>query len=393
MATVTGVAARSPGGVLASPEARLRIETISSESDFARLADSWDGLVRAMPRPSPFLLHSWLLEWWAHYGGEDELAVHTAFRGRRLVGAIPLCVRRRGGLRVTEFIGGSWALLADLLLAPGESASAADALAEHAHAASAEHDFVNLFGLPGSSRLAAALPRADLHVVERLEAPVLDLAAGWETVYRAKMSSKARSERRRRRRQLESLGTVEVSVARTREELEPALDDAYRVHELRWHGRRDPSGFVDATGKRFHRKALLRLAGEDVPRILTIRLDGRAIAFALYLQLSGRAYGMNMAFDPAYARFAPGWDAKLLSLEVAAGEGVERAELLGATAPHKERVTDRFDPIYQGIGLPSTLRGRAAVALLVGGIRARRRIKQSATARRLYERLPRSVRR
>ena len=386
------VVARGTPHELASPEPRLRIATVSAESDFARLAGSWDELVHTMPRPSPFLLHAWLREWWAHYGGEDDLAVHAAYRGSRLVGALPLSVRRRRGLRVTEFVGGSWALLGDLLLAPGEDASTARALGEHARAASSEHDFVSLFGLPGSSRLVSALPPDALRLVERLEAPVLDLTAGWDAVYTARMSSKARSERRRRRRQLEALGSVEVSLARTREELEPALNDAFRLHTLRWAGRPDPSGFVTSTGIRFHRRALLRLAEADVPRLLTIRVDGRAIAFALYLQLSRRAYGVTMSFDPAYARFGPGWDAKLLSLETAAGEGMTRAELLGAAARHKERLTDRCEPIYQGIGLSSTLRGRVAVRSLVGGIAARRRLKRSEGARKLYGRVRRPVR-
>jgi CelD/BcsL family acetyltransferase involved in cellulose biosynthesis len=381
------VAARPGPGVLAPREAAVRTETVSTEAGFAELAGDWDELVRAMPRPSPFLLHAWLLEWWRHYGGEAELAVHVAYRGNRLVGALPLCLRRRLGLRMTEFIGGSWALLADLLVAPGEEPSAVGELAEHA--VSPDHDFASLFGLTGSSRLVAALPPGALRLVERLEAPVLELGAGWDDVYRAKLSSKKRSERRRRRRQLESLGSVEVSVARTREELEPALEDAFRVYALRWQGRYDPSGFVTPTGVQFHRAALLALADMDVPRLTTIRLDGKGIAFALSLQLSERAYGLTMAFDPAYAHFAPGSEAKLLSLETAAGEGVMRAELLGTAAAHKKRFTDRFEPIYQGIGLARTLRGRGAVEALVGGIRARRAIKRSKTAQKLYYRVPR----
>lgn len=364
----------------------MHVETISSESDFEKLAEPWDELVRAMPRPSPFLLHAWLLEWWRHYGGEDDLAVHVAYRDGRLIGALPLCSRRRLGLRVCEFVGGTWALLADLLVAPGEQPSAFGDLVGHAFAS--EHDFANLFGLPGSSRLAAALPD-ELRLVERLEAPVLDLEAGWDAVYSAKLPAKARSERRRRKRQLKALGTVEESVARTREELEPALEEAFRVYKLRWKGRRDSSGFVTSTGLCFHRAALLRLAELDVPRLATIRLDGRAIAFALSLQLSGRSYGVTMAFDPTYARFSPGTDAKLLSLETAAGEGMTRAELLGVAAEHKQRLTDRLEPIYQGIGLPRTLRGRLAVEGLVGGIRVRRRLKRSKTAQKLYYRVPR----
>jgi CelD/BcsL family acetyltransferase involved in cellulose biosynthesis len=377
----------NPRRTVAGPTEEVRIETVSSFSEFARLGGSWDELVRAMPRPSPFLLHSWLLEWWRYYGDGADLAVHVAFRGNRLVGALPLCTRLRLGLRVTEFVGGNGAILADLLLAPDEEASAVGPLVEQID--SAGHDFADLFGLPGSSRLVAALPEGALRLMERLEAPVLDLDEGWDAAYLAKLSAKARSERRRRRRHLEELGTVSAPVARTRDELEPALEDAFRIHALRWRGRREGSGFTTPSGKRFFLAALLRLAQVDVPRILTLRLDGRAIAFALYLQLSGGAYGLTMAFDPAYARFAPGLEAKLLSLEAAAGEGITRAELLGAAAEHKRRLTDRFEPLYEGIGLARTPKGRAAAELLVGGIRLRRRIKRSRTARRLYARVPR----
>jgi CelD/BcsL family acetyltransferase involved in cellulose biosynthesis len=380
----TRVAARSQEEVLSS--SALRVATISSDAEFERLA-GWDELVYAMPRPSPFLLHGWLLEWWRHYGADADLAVQVAYRGDRLVGALPLCTRRRFGLQVTEFVGGSWAILADLLLAPGEDDSTARSLIDRAF--SSEHDFANLFGLPGSSRLVAALPPEALRLVERLEAPILDLSAGWEAVYKARLSSKRRSERRRKRRQLERLGAVETSVARTPEELERALEDAFRVHELRWHGRHDPTGFVTPAGKRFHRDALLRLAETDVPRLTTIRLDGRAIAFALALQLPGRTYGVTMAFDPAFAHYGAGSDVKLESLEAAAHEGVTRVELLGAAAAHKQRFTDRFDPIYQGIGLARTVRGRAGSEALAGGIRVRRAIKRSKTAQKLYHRFPR----
>ena len=359
------------------------VETISDEAGFAELAGSWDELVRAMPRPSPFLLHSWLLEWWRHYGRGADLAVHVAYRGDHLVGALPLCTRRRLGLRVSEFIGGTWAILADALVAPGEDAqSVVGALA--ARAVEGKHDFADLFGLPGSSRLVAALPQDSLRLVQRLEAPVCDLGPSWEAAYTSRLSSKTRSERRRRLRQLEKLGTVESEVARSREEIARAVEDAFVVHDQRWSGRRDASGFTTETGKRFHRAALLALADQDVARGLTIRLDGRPIAFSLYLQLAGRSYGMNMAFDPAYASYGPGSEAKLQAIEASWSEGVRRIELLGTAAEHKRRFTDRFEPVYEGIGLARTRRGRAATEALLAGIRFRRALKRSKTARRLY---------
>jgi CelD/BcsL family acetyltransferase involved in cellulose biosynthesis len=364
-----------------------RAETISSEAGLASLSGSWDELVRSMPRPSPYLLHGWISEWWRHYGDGATLAVHVARRGDRLVGALPLCRRRRFGLSVTEFLGGSRASLADLMLAPGENGYTASLLA--ARAAASSGDFADLFGMPERSRLAEALPPGSLALIERLEAPVLDLSAGWDAVYETRLSGKARSERRRRSRRLAAQGAVEVAFAHTGDELRPGLDEAFRLHDLRWRGRRDPCGFGSAVGKSFHRAALLRLAEQNIPRLVTLSLDGRAIAFSLYLQLERTIYGLAMGFDPAFARFSPGSETLYRALEAAAGEGVQRVEFLGAAAEHKLRFTDRLEPIHEGIGLASTLRGRAAVEVFTRGIRFRRRLKRSPAAQRLYYRVPR----
>jgi len=378
---------------IATPTAagvKLRVETVTSEAGLAALAGGWDELVRAMPRPSPFLLHGWLLEWWRHYGDRGELAVHVAYRGDRLVGALPLYTRQRLGLRVTEFIGSLGALLGDVLVGRREDAATAAALLEQAE--SSGDDFANLFGLTASSRLVGALPPGALRLIERLEAPVMELHGTWDEVYRERFSSKARSERRRRLRKVSELAPVEVVVARTRAQLDRALEDAYRVHQARWEGRHDVSGFVTSTGLRFHRAAVLALAELDVPRITVVRCGGRPIAFAFALHFEGAMYGVAMAFDPAYAQFGPGLEAKLTALEAAAAEGITRVELLGTDAPHKRPLTDRFDPVYQGIGLARTVRGRVASEGLLAAIHARRRLKHSEVARRLYDRLPRLAR-
>ena len=65
------------------------VETVSTIDAFEALAGEWDDLVRAMPRPSPFLLHGWLAEWWRHYGEGAEFAVQVARSDGRLAGALP----------------------------------------------------------------------------------------------------------------------------------------------------------------------------------------------------------------------------------------------------------------------------------------------------------------
>lgn len=359
----------------------LTFETVSTEESFLALGGEWDRLVRAMPRPSPALLHGWLLEWWRHYGDDAELAVQIAHREGRLVGALPVCIRRRMGLRVLTFIGGDHCPLADLLLAEGESDATASALTDRA--ASMRPDFADFFGVPADGRLIEQLT-GSAHVIERAEAPVLDLDTGWAAAYEAKTSTKTRSLHRRRRRQLAALGRVEVAVARTAEELEPALEDAFRLHALRWSGRPDGSRFITPTGKRFQRAGARAMAAIDAARIVTLKLDGRAIAFHYYFLLEGRMYVHRLAFDPALERLSPGLINTLDALEAAAAEGATRVEFLGGAERYKLDLADRLEPLHQVIGLQTTLQGAAAVATRARAIQLRKLLKRSPALRALY---------
>ena len=376
--------ARMRRGIVNALEDRgdLTLETLDSTEGFAALgAAGWDDLVQAMPRPSPFLLHGWLLAWWRHEGHGAELAVHVARRGERLVGAVPFCVRRRFGIRVTGFLGGVHSALADMLVAEGEPSETVTALA--ARAAATKHDLADLFGLSAGSRLARSLaPR--LRTIQRVEAPVLDLSPGWDAVYRAKTDAKKRNLHKRRRRQLSELGALDVIRARTPDELDTAIVEAFRLHEARWSGRPDGSGFATATGRRFNLEALRALAAHDIPRIVLLRLDGRAIAFHYFLVYQQTMYTYRLAFDPEFARFSPGLVNTLDALEWAAAEGVNRVEYLGGDERYKVELSDRLEPLAQGLGLARTPKGWAFVVLRLGMIVTRRRLKRSPALRRFY---------
>jgi len=364
------------------PERGVTFKTIVDEASFAGLGASWDALVGAMPRPSPFLLHGWLLEWFRHLGRDAEIAVHVAYRGRELVGALPLIVRRRLSVRVAEFPGAPESALADLMLAPGEAAALARGLLGRARDSGI--DLVDVFGLPRESRLGAALGPARLHLIERVEAPVLDLPADWEPFYRERLPNDRRYELRRRLRRLAEIGTVEVAHARTPEDLAPALEESFRLHALRWSGRPDRSNFGTPEGMRFHRAALSALARDDAVRITLLKVDGRAIAFHLDFVLSGRMYGHRLGFDPSLARFAPGTINTLDALKAATAEGLTRFEFLGGAEPYKLALADRSEPLYQGIGMAGGVRGQAILTARVAAIRLWLGLRGSRSLRRFY---------
>jgi CelD/BcsL family acetyltransferase involved in cellulose biosynthesis len=219
-----------------------------------------------------------------------------------------------------------------------------------------------------------------------VESPVLDMPDGWEAAYRAKTDSRKRNLHKRRLRQLSEAGVLELTVARTADELEPALEEAFRLHDLRWEGRPDLSSFGTDAGRRFHRAAFQRLAPDDVLRIVTLRLDGHAVAFFSYFALGGAMVVHRLAFDPAYGRLSPGLVTTLHTLEVASSEGLRRVEFLGGGERYKLELADRFEPMHQAVGLARTPVAAAAGAARVAAIRARLRLKRSERARRLYDR-------
>jgi CelD/BcsL family acetyltransferase involved in cellulose biosynthesis len=223
-----------------------------------------------------------------------------------------------------------------------------------------------------------------LRLIERVEAPVLDLDEPWADAYARRLSSKKRAHHRRRRRQLSDLGRVENVVARTHEELAEALEDAFRLHDLRWDGRPDGSRFTTPEGMRFHRDAVQALADVDAARIVTLKIDGRAVAFHYYFLLEGRMYVHRIAFDPGLARWSPGVVNTLDAIQAATDEGASRIEFLGGADRYKLELADRFEPLCQGFGLARSLRGSVALSSRVNAIRLRKTLKRSKALRHFY---------
>lgn len=358
------------------------MRTITDVESLTGVEAGWDELVRAMRRPSPFMLHAWLRNWSVIADKTGQLAVQVAHRDGQLVGALPFVTHSHFGMKVASFIGGHCAPLGDVLLAPGEPEETGRALVDRARGG--EQQLVDFFGLSGHSLLGTLMPGDDLRLIRRVDAPVLDLSAGWDEVYKSKTSSKTRNLHRRRRRQLGELGKLETETARTADELDSAITDAFHLHQLRWAGRPDGSNFASPKGQIFHRAAIRELAAMDIPRIVLLKLDGRAIAFHYYLAFCGRMYVHRLAFDPELSRYSPGLVNTLDAIEMAAEEGLTLVEYLGGAERYKVDLSDERDPLYQAIGMATSPVGKAAAALHTQGIETRNRLRESKTLRNFY---------
>lgn len=368
---------------MADGRGELHVGTLTTVEELAALGPDWDALVGAMPRPSPFLLRAWLLPWARHYGHDHALEFHVAHRDGRLVGALPLCIERHLGLRRLRFPGGPQAVLGDMLLSDGEGTDTGRALIDQISRRGG-HDVLDVYGIPGGGLLEQNANANELRVIERVEAPVIDSQGSWEDTYKANASGKRRYEHRRRRRRLAEQGELQTRVVSTPDEIDAVLEDVFRLHHARWDGRPDGSEFASPRGAPFQREALLTLAAEGIPRIALTEFDGRPLAFNIYFLFARRMYVYRQAFDPALSASAPGIINMVDALEAGFEEGVDRVEFLGGAEQFKRDLANRFEPLYVGLGLPGTLRGRAAAAASAGMIATRRRLKRSERLRRFY---------
>jgi CelD/BcsL family acetyltransferase involved in cellulose biosynthesis len=362
-----------------SPASELRLETLGDLGEFEAIAPEWDTLVRQMTRPSPFLLHAWLHAWLRHYGAGKSQAIHVARREGSLVAALPLAVHRRAGLRVASFAGGD-VIFGDALLREGEPPSTIEALLQHARG---HHDLACLLTIEKSSRLVQAAG-SRLRLFERVAAPVMEVTNDFDEAYRRNTSSRARSNHKRRRRQIAELGRVELPIARTPSELAEALEDVFRLHTLRWHDGFDRSNLQTDLDRAFHREALAGVADADIARILRLCVDGEAIAFVYYFVFCSRMYLFRLAYDPGFGRFSPGLVSVLAAIEQASREGIETIEFLRGAERYKVELADRVDTLYQAVGLCGSLRGAALSSLLSIWLNMRGRLKRSSRLRRLY---------
>jgi CelD/BcsL family acetyltransferase involved in cellulose biosynthesis len=340
---------------------------VSHETELHALQPRWDELAAAGFRPSPFLLHDWLTTWWRHFGHRSRLAVHLAWRGEDLVGALPLFEATWAGVRVARFVGAPDSTLADVLVDQQAGEEVARTLVQ---AALGAHGLLDLFAIAPESWLSRVVaPQA---VVPRTEAPTLKLDGGWEATYERKTSSRRRALYRRRWRQLETEGEPSVRLERAGASFDSALEDAFRLHAMRWRGRGDVSTFGDERGWHFHRDALGALSRRGFTRLVVLELSGRPIAFTLYFAFAGRMFIYRLAFDPHYARFSPGILTTLEAIRLAADEGLSTVEFLRGSERYKIELADRVDVLGEVVLDGGSLVGRAAGTLLASRTRLRR---------------------
>ncbi|MEC5291768.1 MULTISPECIES: GNAT family N-acetyltransferase [unclassified Aurantimonas] len=120
------------------------------------------------------------------------------------------------------------------------------------------------------------------------------------------LSGRRRRELARQRRLLEATGQVSFDVARTKADVQLALEDFFVLEASGWKGRQRSALITDRYRAAFAREAVNALAADGRVRVFTLKVGTRTVASLVAFVDRGEAYTWKSAYDEAFAAASPG---------------------------------------------------------------------------------------
>ncbi len=362
-----------PSGALS----RLNFRLISDRAGFDALEPEWNALFETSGRSTQmFQTFNWLWHWANHFlcnngAPGDQLAIVTGRHNGRLVLICPFLVARSHGVAKLTFMGDPVSQYGDVI-ADTDTVSLDDLKAALDVALSATSvDLVRIRKVRADAVIAPLMTELGAATTESQLAPYLDFAGSKDfAAYEQRYSGSARRNRRRQRRRLDDLGTVELerrdhgvdarelaSVAMTlkrawlnaRGLVSPALNDA-----------RTTAFFRDACA------AAVRPAGCEMA---TIKVNGEIAALELSVSCKDRSAIHVIAYNLKFEKAAAGALLMEDSIKRACDRGLAVYDLLAPGDGYKLDWADQSVAVHDW-ALPMTLTGHAYAKVYLGVVRS-----------------------
>jgi CelD/BcsL family acetyltransferase involved in cellulose biosynthesis len=318
------------------------------EEAFTRMENAWDSL--SSRTPTPFVTHAWHRAWWRSYGaGEPVVAAVHADDGRLRAAAL-LREAPFGGLAAAANDHcGDWGAVA-------EDDAARRELWDGLAGAGFRH--LGLLHLRDAAAGPALSARGfRLLVVPGNRSPYLELPGDFDALL-ASLSRNARSQFRRRRRQLEEAGAVTL---RTRtaggDGLDADLDELFRVEGSGWKAREGTAILTEPGSEPLYRSFAHAAAEKGWLRLYLLEVDGRVIAGDLGCAIGGEGFLVKTGFDESWQERSPGLVLRGEVLRASIEEGLTGYDFLGPSDEYKLRWTENVRPRvtvrgFRGAALP-----------------------------------------
>lgn len=317
-------------------ERGVHVEEVTRTADLDGHRDAWQALHSRSARGDLFNSFEWLRAWLSAFWSGRPISFRFVWRGRELIGVVPLLPDRLGELTCRN----------TLVTAVNHETSRLSILTDGDDEAVLEAVLRDEARRPGRPRLVFKGLEVDSHLCPALEtaaeavglrtiareqgaSPVIEFDGTW-TDYLAQRTRKTRHEMGRKRRKFLGVEGARWRIASEPDDVEEALRAVLAVERESW---KEGSGTSIATEEGlddFYRDLARRLADSGMLRIYVLEALGLPIAHVYCAVRGNILYALKTSYRMDHARLSPGAVIIGFMLEDACAAGYGVVDLLGA---------------------------------------------------------------
>lgn len=319
-------------------EYHVRIET------FKTLQAFWADQESCLQWPHPFVIPTWMENWWQVFADNHELNICSFWHNNHLIGIAPLMNQgQKSGLIGNKEIFD----YSDFITCPCYEQAFFRALIQYLKNQGIGR--LQLYGLrPDSAAFTKLIPMSKdagfkTHIEQEDVTVELPLPGSWDE-FLYLLNSKQRHEIRRKLRRLNEAGDIRFHVVRTTDDLEASIDTFLHLFVS---NRPDKADFMTGNMPVYFRGLIKSMAKINLLKLCFLEIDQTRVASVMCFDYRKRRYLYNSGYDSAYGGLAVGLLSKIMSIKDGIENDCHIYDFLRGGEVYKFRMGGKPIPIYQ----------------------------------------------
>ncbi|MFQ5786959.1 MAG: GNAT family N-acetyltransferase [Thermodesulfobacteriota bacterium] len=329
----------------------LSIKKISTQSDFARLKEKWNSLLKGSKSDTVFLTWEWMYIWWECFQKNKKLFILAVYgENEELVGIAPLCMDKKeiAGFPVMDYIRflGTMPISSDhldFIIHHGREKDVLGTIVEYLFQEN-RWDMCLLSNIPTSSLtgelLKEIMGKRPFQSEISQVCPYITLTTRIED-FHASLSGNMRNTIKRRIRNLQKkYNGFELVTWKASDDIGNAMERLFKLHQKRWMVVKHEGNLTGNEVRKFHKKIAGTFLNFDMLGLYFLRVQGKDVAALYTFKYNNKLFYYQGGWDPEFSGDRVGSVLTNLVIEDAINRGCSEYDFLRGTEDYKTRLTN-----------------------------------------------------
>jgi CelD/BcsL family acetyltransferase involved in cellulose biosynthesis len=324
----------------------LQVQKFTSWQECGALSRDWEQILRDTPGLTIFSTPEWLGSWWKAFGQSKPLVVLSISNDAgETIGLAPLYIDGSKGLNPTSvrrlrFVGdGSEdSDNLDLIFRSGHETACSEALLERLETESGwDVCELNTLGIDSNAAQAmlSSLKKRGWPTKQWTRASsAVPLPDNWEA-YLKQLSREHSGGITRYTKRLGRHFDVRIFKCATEEQLQPALEVLFDLHQKRWQSQGEPGSFAGSERRQFYYEMSRGFLRQGWLELWVMELNGKPAAAQFAFRYGNTVYQLQEGLDPQHYSDRAGTVLRAHILKQLIAGGVRSYDFLGGADAHK----------------------------------------------------------